>query len=73
MYYVDDTQWAKFLGKRCKARLAPNQGSALYGRCELKPHGTETMHLLERGMIWVWFSNPEHVEFTQPEYRRVEE
>lgn len=72
MHYVDNTPWSKLFGKRCKARLYPNQGSSLYGRCELSPHGPETLHLLERGMVWVWFSNPD-VEFTEPQYDRVED
>lgn len=72
MHYVDHTPWAKIFGRRCKARLAPNQGSDLWGRCELRPHGNETMHILERGMIWVKFSDPD-VIFTEPEYERVED
>jgi hypothetical protein len=30
------------------------------------------MHILERGMIWVKFSDPD-VIFTEPEYERVED
>jgi hypothetical protein len=41
---VDGLPWARAFGRRCRART--DDGA----RCDLRPHGYEIDHALERGM-----------------------
>ena len=55
-----------FFGRRCKARLTPND-TGYHGRCELIKHSKKLPHALERGMIWVrWTDSP--ITFEEPHH-----
>lgn len=41
--------------RRCKARLHPTEHCAYFGRCDLE-RGHSGDHMLERGMVDVWFA-----------------
>lgn len=61
-----DLPWSKPFRRRCYARVLPNE-TGFWGRCELQKHGSEYMHILERGMVWIrWADAPLHL--TSPKY-----
>lgn len=44
-----DVPWSSFFN-HCRAVLPPNEQSTYFGRCDLKKHGINIDHALERGM-----------------------
>lgn len=71
--YIDRTPWwgPWPFSPQCKAKKRKESKNDFGGRCELSPHGKDVDHALERGMIWVRWSDGV-VRWTEPQYERVE-
>ena len=69
---IDTMPWAPVIGRRCRARLAETDSPDYWGRCELRPHGSDTGHALERGMVILRWQSTSWLEEPRYEHERVE-